>query len=202
MRSGNSKLCRYCRNAGGKAKDISTYDVFKGFTPVSIADSRVTYICNTCNSDIERTLAHINTSEYIVCEVCYPKVNFGARQYTELGYFDSKFEYEAYKTLLKYLDSSLIVRQKKYHDLFNTNSKHTADFYIPTLDLVLEVTTKSNNIGTKYTDTAAWKLSLSSMVRFAYSLSEVEDIVRLCMKVQGVSVDHSRNVLRRRIEWR
>lgn len=191
MRSGSSRLCRYCRNAGGKAKDISTYDVFKGFTPVSVHDSRVTYTCNTCGSCIERTLAHVHASEYLVCEVCYPKANFGARHYTELGYFDSKVEYEAYKILLKYLDSSLIVRQKKYDELFHTNSKHTADFYIPTLGLVLEVTTKSNNLGTKYMETAAWKLSLSSMVKFAYSLSEVEDIVRSAMKVAEVAVDHS-----------
>lgn len=137
-----------------------------------------------------------------MCEVCFPKLNFGAKHYTELGYFDSKFEYEAYKTILKYLDPKLVIRQKKYNELFNTGTKHTADFYIPSLNLILEVTTSNNNIGQKYKDTAEWKMSLSNNVKFAYSLSEVEDIVRSAMKVAESTVDHSRNVLRSGSKWR
>ena len=108
--------------------------------------------------------------------------------YTDLGYFDSKIEYEAYKILLKYLPSELIVRQKKYNELFNTGTKHTADFYIPIANLVLEVTSDSNNLGSKYKETAAWKLSLSDKVQFAYSLQQVEDIVRPIAKVLGQAV--------------
>lgn len=190
MKASLSRFCRYCRNVGGKTKELETYDIFDGFQPVNIQDKRVKYMCGKCSSIIERTNAHVNTAEYLVCEVCFPKLNFGARHYTELGYFDSKVEYEAYKTILKYLDSKLVIRQKKYNELFNTGTKHTADFYIPSLNLILEVTTSSNNIGQKYKDTAKWKMSLSSSVKFAYSLSEVEDIVRSAMKVAETTVDH------------
>lgn len=182
-RSRNDKYCRYCRKVGGKEKPLSYYDTFEGFSVISKEKSRISYICNKCNNVIERTLTHCITAEYIVCEHCYPKVNFGARHYTELGYFDSKIEYEAYKILLKYLDQKLIVRQKKYDELFNTGTNHTADFYIPSLNLVLEVTTNTNNIGNKYKETTEWKKSISNCVKFAYSLSEVEDIVRSTMKI-------------------
>lgn len=195
MKDTGNTFCRVCRNAGGKEKSLDTYDKFIGFDPVSKDDGRVTYKCVKCSGMVERTFSHIHTSEYIVCEHCYPKVNFGARHYTDLGYFDSKFEYEAYKTLLKYLDKSLVIRQKKYDELFNTGTKHTADFYIPTLDIILEVTTSSNNIGEKYQETATWKMSLSPKVKFAYSLHEVEDIVRPLVKAKGLNVDHSGDVL-------
>lgn len=190
MRASSNRFCRYCRNAGGKPKTIDTYDIFDGFMPVSMEDSRLKYVCQQCTYIIERTLAHVSTAEYLVCEKCFPKLNFGARHYTELGYFDSKIEYEAYKTILKYLDQSLVIRQKKYSELFNTGTKHTADFYIPSINLVLEVTSSNNNIGQKYKETAEWKMSLSTSVKFAYSLSEVEDIVRSAMKVAELTVDH------------
>ncbi len=191
MRASNNKLCRYCRNAGGKEKDLSIYNKFEGFSILSRTDDlRFLFTCNSCNSTIERTSTTVNTAEYLVCEHCHPERNFGARQYTELGYFDSKIEYEAYKILLKYFLPEEIVRQKKYDELFNTGSGHTADFYIPSIPLVLEVTSKHNKLGTKYKDTAKWKLSLSEFVKFAYSLKEVEDIVRPLAKVSGQTVGH------------
>ena len=150
MRSRKDKFCRYCREVGGKQKDLQLYNKFAGFTVKGRSvDSRFLYECNTCKSIIERTQTSVHTSEYIVCEVCHPRENFGARLYTELGYFDSMIEFEAYKILLKYLDKLDIIRQKKYDELFSTGTKHTADFYIPKLDLVLEVTSKYNKIGLK-----------------------------------------------------
>lgn len=186
--------CRYCRGVGGKRKDLNTYDTYQGFSIVDNKDGRLYYSCHKCNSILERTISHYSTSEYIVCETCHPKRNFGARLHTELGYFDSMIEFEAYKILLKYLDPELIIRQKKYDELFNTRTKHTADFYIPKLNLVLEVTSKYNKIGEKYKETAEWKKSLSSIVRFAYSLSEVEDIVRSVMKIAELTVANWRDV--------
>lgn len=186
----NNKYCRYCRNAGGKEKLLSSYNTYEDFSIVNKQESRLYYRCNTCNNIVERTMSHYSSSEYIICEYCSPNINFGARQYTELGYFDSKVEYEAYKVLLKYLDHTLIVRQKKYDELFSTGTRHTADFYIPNLNLVLEVTTKTNNIGNKYKKIAEWKMSLSDTVKFAYSLSEVEDIVRSAMKVAELTVEN------------
>lgn len=179
----NDKYCRICRGTGGKEKPLEYYNVFKGFLVESKLDSRVKYTCNTCKSTIERTVTTVNTAEFIVCEICHPRKNFGARIYTELGYFDSQIEYKAYKVLLKYLTPDEIIRQKKYDELFNTETKHTADFFIPKLNLVLEVTTESNNIGIKYNTTANWKKELSNTVKFAYSLKQVEDIVQSAMKI-------------------
>lgn len=204
MKEAGNMYCRYCRNAGGKTKDISTYDHFTGFKALSVEDGRVLYECLTCGGDVERTFTHVSTAEYLICEHCYPKRNFGARMYTELGYFDSKIEYEAFKILLKYLNSDLIVRQKKYDELFNTGTQHTADFYLPTYNLVIEVTSQYNKIGSKYKETAAWKLSLSNIntkVIFAYSLSEVEDIVRSLVKTRELTVTNRRNVLRSSTFW-
>lgn len=185
MRATGNQYCSICRNCGGKEKPLEIYDIFEGFSVKDRSEGgRIRYSCNKCSFLIERTLTHVNTAEYLVCEKCYPKVNFGARHYTELGYFDSKVEYEAYKSILQILkDPKLVIRQKKYHELFNTGTKHTADFYIPHLNLVLEVTSKYNKIGDLYKQTAEWKLSLSDTVKFAYSLHEVEDIVRSAMKV-------------------
>lgn len=203
MKSSSNKNCRYCRNAGGKEKDLDNYKEFIGFNLIDrTTDGRLIYKCNTCNSNIVRTKTHQSIAEYIVCEVCHPRENFGTRIYTDLGYFDSYIEYEAFKILLKYFNKEDIIRQKKYDELFSTGTKHTADFYIPSIPMVLEVTSKYNKIGTKYKDTANWKLSLSPIVVFAYSLSEVEDIVRPFSKVKGLAVSNRRNVLCRCIKRR
>lgn len=179
----NDKYCRICRGTGGKEKPLQYYNIFEGFSIESKLNSRIKYKCNTCNSIIERTMATVSTAEFIVCEVCFPRENFGARIYTDLGYFDSHIEYKAYKVLLKYLLPEEIIRQKKYDELFNTGTKHTADFFIPKLNLILEITTESNNIGPKYNTNVDWKKSLSNTVKFAYSLNQVEDIVQSAMKI-------------------
>lgn len=179
----NDKYCRICRRTGGKEKPLEYYNKFEGFSVESKEDSRLKYKCHKCSSIIERTMATFSIAEFIVCEICFPRENFGARTATELGYFDSHIEYKAYKILLKYLLPNEIIRQKSYSELFHTNTKHTADFYISKLNLVLEVTTSSNNIGDKYKDTVKWKSSLSNSVKFAYSLNEVEDIVQTAMKL-------------------
>ena len=190
MKKASNIHCRYCRGVGGKHKSINTYDIFEGFTVVEQVEDRIRYKCDTCSSIIERTMSHVNTTSYLVCEICNPRENFGARMYTEYGYFDSAIEYRACQILLKYLEPEQIIRQKKYDELFNTGTKHTADFYIPHIPLVLEVTSKYNKIGDKYKETAEWKKSLSKMVIFAYSLKEVEDIVRPLSKDSGLNVEN------------
>lgn len=88
---------------------------------------------------------------------------------------------------LDWLSSELVNGHKRIHTSCN---------------LVLEVTSASNNIGAKYKETASWKMSLSDSVKFAYSLKEVEDIVRPLSKVSGLTVDHSGSLLRRSSIWR
>lgn len=202
LNSGN-KFCRLCRDAGGKQKPESVYDRFEGFIPIKIHNSRAFFECTTCGSTISRGLGHCKIAEYLVCEICNPRVVSGAKIETEFGLFDSKIEYLAFQKLLQILpENTIIERQKSYNVLFNTNTKHTADFYIPALDLVLEVTTSSNNLGKKYSDTMQWKLSISPKVKLALSVKEVEDIVRPLLKNKGLTVVHGRSLLRGSTEWR
>lgn len=184
MEKVGNKFCYICRKTGGKIKPISVYNKFNDFIPIAIKNGYVIYSCTKCNNCIERTIEHVNTTEYLVCEHCSP-YNVGCTLSTEYGKFDSKFEYLCYKKLLTLLNKEDIKRQISYDTLLNTGTRHTADFYIPKLDLILEVTTKSNNIGRKYNDTMSWKLSLSDKVHFAYSLTEVEDIVHSALKNAG-----------------
>lgn len=203
MKAAGNKLCRYCRGAGGKEKDLTLYDKFEGFKVLSRSeDGRFLYRCNECSSTIERTLTHVNQAEYFVCEHCNPRENFGARHYTDLGYFDSKLEYEAYKIILKFISPDRVDRQKKYDTLFNTGTNHKADFYLVDYNIILEVTSKYNKIGAKYKETAEWKKSLSDNVIFAYSLQEVEDIVRSLVKTSELTVEYGGSLLRSRIKWR
>ena len=203
MLKSNNKYCRLCRNAGGKSKPLDTYNIFNGFTAIARPNhSRVVYSCNTCSNNIERTFSHISTAEYLVCEFCNPRVISGARLTLPEGTFHSKIEYLAYLKLLDILPVGMkIHRQVSYDVLFNTNTKHTADFYIPDLELVLEVTTKSNNLSNKYHETAQWKCDVSSKVVFAYSVKEVEDIVRPLLKNSGLTVVHGGSLLRGCTIW-
>lgn len=200
MLARGDKYCRLCRNVGGKEKPLNMFNKFEGFSIVDRTnDSRFIYRCNTCESLIERTSAHVLTSEYLVCEVCNPRVISGARLTLPEGTFHSKIEYLAYLKLKEILPESFTIeRQVSYNKLFNTGTKHTADFFIPELDLVLEITTKSNNLSQKYLDTAKWKCKISTKVKFAYSVREVEDIVRPLVKAKGLTVAYCRSLLCRR----
>lgn len=183
MRKTNNKYCRICRNAGGKRKDISEYNRFGDFTAVSIDDdSIISYKCKKCSNIIKRGMGYAKTTEYLVCEKCNPTIMMGTKFRTEIGDFDSKMEYLSYLKLIEILPEKYIIRQKSYNELFNTGTKHTADFYVPKLNLVLEVTTTRNNLSNKYYETMLWKLSIDPSVKFAYSIKEVEDIVRAMLK--------------------
>jgi DNA-directed RNA polymerase subunit RPC12/RpoP len=181
MRSRSDKYCIECRDVGGKRKSLDNYKQ-EGFTILSVDNSIVNYRCNGCHSSISRGIAHAKRSEYIVCNKCNPYRVMGTKINTPDGRFDSMFEYKAYLKLVSILGKHNIIRQKPYDELFSTKTKHTADFYIPKLDLVLEVTTKYNKISDKYRNTAEWKMGISNKVIFAYTIAEVEDIVRTSLK--------------------
>lgn len=95
------------------------------------------------------------------------------------GIFDSTIEYTIFCVLLNYFKEKEIIRQATYNELFNTKTKHTCDFYIPKLDIIIEVTSEDNNIP-KYIITKQWKLSISDNIHFIYS---VEDIINLMNKL-------------------
>ncbi len=186
MKKSGNKYCRVCRNAGGKTKPLDRYDTVEGFIPIKLIEKSIFYKCLTCGNTICRGAGYCTTAEYLVCEYCNPRKNIGSKVITKDGAFDSYFEYKCYEKLLEYLKPEDIIKQKSYNELFNTGTKHVADFFIPSLDLVLEVTTASNNLGAKYLDTVKWKLSVSNKVKFAYSIKEVEDIVRPLVKAKGL----------------
>jgi len=178
MIKANNKLCRYCRDAGGKHKDLEIYSV-EGFEVLGIPSAaRLTLKCTTCSKEIERGMHHVKHAEYLVCEHCYPQTPMGTLMKTELGTFHSKIEYLVYKKLLEILPVEDIHLQVSYNELFKTGTKHTADFYIPKLDLVLEVTSKTMLKCFGYINVHDWKLSISDKIKFAYSIKQAEDIVQ------------------------
>lgn len=203
MIKANNKLCRHCRNAGGKAKILSVYDNIEGFTPVSVANRKIDMLCNTCDNTIRRALSYVKNAEYLVCEYCNPHTHLGVKIETKHGAFDSVVESLAYEKLLEYFDKEEVQCQVSYNELFNTGTKHTADFYIPKLDLVLEITTKKGvhmKLGHTYRTTHDWKLKVSDKVKFAYSIKQVEDIVRAALTERFAS--HCRNVYSCSTIWR
>lgn len=197
------KFCSLCRKSSGAKKPIESYDKFEGFKAIRFEDNRdsVIYEHRDCGRELRRAKSYValDNTEFLVCERC--NNSFNKRINTELGSFDSTLEYLYYKQLLNILPKEAIMRQITYNELFSTGTKHSADFYIPSLDLVLEVTSSSNNLSASYKATRDWKLSVSPKVRFAYSIAEVEDIVRPLVKAKGLNVGHCRNVLCRRTFW-
>jgi predicted nucleic-acid-binding Zn-ribbon protein len=73
------------------------------------------------------------------CPLCYAERNGGGTPTTVNGIrFRSRLEAETYKELIQRLvDKSDIVLQKRY----NTTTRHTCDFYIPSKKLWIEVST-------------------------------------------------------------
>jgi len=93
------------------------------------------------------------------------------------GYFISTIEHRIFHRLLKYIDVNDIERQKKYSELFEgINSQHTADFYIEKYNIIIEATSKNNNIP-KYSETKNWKESLSDNVIFVYCIEDVDNLM-------------------------
>jgi hypothetical protein len=184
MVKAGSKLCRNCRNVGGKRKDLSQYDKFEDFQILEFKESNIIFRCNSCSNTISRGLDYTKTAEYLVCEYCSPN-NKITKVNTELGTFDSKIEYLVYKYLLTVFDPQDIEQQPTYKELFGLATKHRGDFYIKPLDILLEVTTKNNNIKSSYHNNLNFKLGISNKVKLVTSIKEVKDIVQPLMKVNG-----------------
>lgn len=184
MRTRKNKYCRLCRGVGGKQKPLSVYNKFIDFRVVSFIDNNIQYSCNKCNNIIVRCLDYCKSAEYLVCDLCYPVP--GAKIRTDLGVFHSKIEYEVYKYLISVLPEQDIVYQIRYSELFNEiTSKHTADFYLIPYDIVLEVTTKTNNLKSTYEATLEGKARISSIIKVVRSVQQVKDIVRPLLKDNG-----------------
>lgn len=185
MVAANNTYCRVCREAGGKEKPLYVYDRFEDFTVISfVENNKVKLSCNNCANTITRGKDYTLVAEYLVCDYC--SINGSKQVTTELGIFDSKIEYTIYKYLLTFLSEEDIVKQPKYKELFtHIYSNHRADFYIKSLDLILEITTSRNNISKKYKENLEFKQSISDKVIVITSIKEVKDIVRPLVKANG-----------------
>lgn len=184
MRSRKDKYCRLCRDVGGKQKPLNVYNRFDDFTAVDFIENSVSYKCNNCHNTVIRSLDYCKSAEYIVCDICNPVP--GAKIHTDLGVFHSKIEYKVYEYLVSVIPEQDIVYQISYSELFSDiTSKHTADFYLIPYDIVLEVTTKTNNLKSTYEATLEGKARLSSIVKVVRSVEQVKDIVRPLLKGNG-----------------
>lgn len=198
MYKSKNKYCRYCRNAGGKAKEKGCYNIFEGMECIKVEDKVLSFSCSTCKTESTISMAYFSQlkaeQNTYKCPECHPRFSMATKiSDSTYGDFDSTIEYNCYLTLVALLkDPGLIQRQVLYRDICpHINTKHSTDFYIPSLDLILEVTSSNNNISKKYQATKEWKMSIDKRVVFAHSPKEVEDIVRPLLKDKGLTVNHS-----------
>lgn len=184
MRDRGDKYCRLCRGVGGKPKPLSIYDR-PGFLATEFNDGVVTLIHIDCGKEITRVYQSISKGNSPVCEHCHPEKLFGTDVEIDGILFNSMIEAEVYVKLLKLATefNFSILRQIPYKDLFpNISSRHTADFYIPEYQIVVE----AGGVNTeRYRDTMEWKLSLSDKVCYIQRSIQVDDIVRPLLKNRG-----------------
>ena len=190
MRDRGDKFCRICRNVGGKPKPIHVYNR-PGFVATEYSNRLVTLTHELCGKSITRTAATLANNTVPVCEHCLdisPYV-FGGRFGTKTTHsgivFPSRVEAEVFAqlSLLAKEFNFSIRRQVPYKEIFSyIDTKHTANFYIPEYDIVVE----AGGINTKrYSETKEWKLSLSNRVCFISKSYQVDDIVRPLLKGKG-----------------
>lgn len=184
MAGKGSMYCMVCRAAGGKPKPIETYSK-EDFTAIEKVDGRIVYRHTVCGNTISR----VPSAAIPICEHCNPREGYGARTTVNGISFPSKLEGEVYlvlQNLTERLGFSL-ERQVPYNKIFCTGTKHTADFYIPEIHLVIEAsnmnTNSTSSVTARYKQTKEWKMSLDDNVLFVSCADQVEDIVRRYMKV-------------------
>lgn len=177
MRKRGDKYCHTCRGVGGKSKDISVYDRGE-YTCIKYCEGIVTYTHMVCGYNITRTYSAVSNGVSPICDHCYPRDVFGVKTAVDGILFPSKLEAEVYKEISSICTERGLTfsRQVPYSEIFpSITSKHTADFYINELDIIIE----AGNINTsRYKDTTSFKLGISDKVNFVSSPNQVIDIFR------------------------
>lgn len=186
------QYCSTCNGNTGKSKPLSYYqDKFKDlkdFKIISFQDgSADRFIVQhlKCNNTQGVSFTHLNHTikDRLNCIHCNSNPgNFNTTQ-IEINQhtFRSKIEYDIYVKLVDIIGSDNINIEPLYQTLgIETARKFRADFYIPKLDLILEVTS-SKNRDIKYNANLKEKLSLLDLQNrnyaFITSVEELEDIV-------------------------
>lgn len=178
------KYCSLCRNSSGKSKPIefysdlvpSTYKVLE-----KVLDSKETLLIHhsVCDKTFTRTISGLvnRETEELSCPYCSDLFIKN-----KVGSFDSLIEKELYDLLIKLVPRADIILHQPYSKLIPTlDRKFIADFYLPKYNLVIEVSTKSNNLP-NYKDRLLEKevLCKNNGINFAFvtSKTQLEDIVQ------------------------
>lgn len=196
MRTRQDMYCYICRGVGGKAKPLSIYNRPE-VTATDYSNGIVTLVHTVCGKSTTRTTSALSDNRTPVCEYCYPEKYsiFGTKVVLDGITFPSKLESEVYVALkLLALEFNFtIIRQIQYSKLFTEiASNHTADFYIPEYNLIIEA--GGVNTG-RYVETIKWKLSLAENIVYISNPNQVDDIVRPLLKDRGVVAKYGGNVL-------
>lgn len=94
--------------------------------------TKILHRCKTCKYEFLKLPAYHATS--MGCRMCYiPQGVFGIKTTIDDIEFDSIFESRCYKELKQIFDENNIIHKKWYND------QYCSDFYIPLLDLWIEV---------------------------------------------------------------
>lgn len=178
--------CPTCRNSTGKKKSLEHYQALVGpsFKLTEVEGNRRRYKvhCLDCSFDFSRSTAQITSreTEDIFCPSCGDSSLYvkGGE-----GKYDSMIEKDLTEHLLSLMAD--VDTQVRYDTFLTTDRKFVADVFIPRYDLVIEITSKSNNLP-KYFDRIEEKRLLceGGGIKFflAYSKSDIEDIVRSLSK--------------------
>lgn len=186
------QYCSTCNGNTGKSKPISYYkDKFKDlkdFKLISFQEGTTDrFIVQHlhCGKTQSVSFTHLNhtINDRLNCIHCNSNPgNFTTTQIEIDGHtFRSKIEYDIYVKLVDIIGSDNITIEPLYQTLgIETTRKFRADFYIPKLDLIIEVTS-SKNRDIKYNANLKEKLSLLDLQNrnyaFITSVEELEDIV-------------------------
>ena len=182
----NQCYCSMCRSASGKTKPIEYYDKFltDSFKALSYNKGIITILHKPCGTSFTRTNAHVQSldgSTDLQCPCCSESL-FSSK--TKDG-FMSIVERDCILHLQKSFPLLDVEREKLYSDIIDTDRKFRADVFIPTLGVVIEITSKGNNLP-KYSERLKEKINLLEskgiLVYVATSKNEIEDIVRTLLK--------------------
>ncbi len=147
----------------------------------AIGNTFININCNTCGSTFEKGLTTLYYRRKCRCPTCFPSKVYP--EYYNNIQFNSKFEKECY-ILLAEVFADLVVH-KPYKELIQTLTKrYSADFYIPSKNLIIEVTAYSSTseFFKRHSDTLKIKeeLAASNNINFLVfrSLPELEKFIR------------------------
>lgn len=192
----NQTFCATCNGNTGKTKPLEYYKQKFNYLEDFIVEDFVVesdpsnFIVKhiSCGNTQQVSFTHLagNVNKSLNCIHCLNQPgNFTTTQ-IEINekIFRSKIEADTYTALLEIFDKDDILLEPLYYNLgIETTKRYRADFYIKSLDIILEVTTKDYINNAKYSANLRIKLDLLNKAGKKYKLitnvNELEDIVHL-----------------------